>query len=810
MHLSLNWLKDFVNIPSKIKAEDLGRLLSLHTVEVEKIEKQSDKFKNVVVGKILEIKKHPNADRLQLTRVDVGKEILNIVCGASNIEVGQMVPVALVGAILPNGLEIKEAEVRGEKSSGMLCALDELGMGSDHSGIMILDKKAKLGQSLGDYLGLKDTVFEVDNKSLSNRPDLWGHYGIARDIAALLDEKFKPIKLNNKVLEKSSGKINLQVKIDDKKICPRYMAVAMEGVVVASSPDWMRERLIAAGMRPINNIVDVTNYVMLELGQPLHAFDAELVRKGDDYRIGVREAKAKEKIETLDGESRELSSEDIVITDSDKPIAIAGIMGGANSEIGDKTKNIIIESANFDYVSIRRSSQKLDIRTESSMRFEKGLDPNLCETGILRAVELIRKVSPKSKVASELVDEKNFSLNTGPIEIDLGWLENMVGQKIEKEKVFSILENLGFEAEHKNSEILKIKIPTWRATRDISIKEDLAEEVIRIYGYNNIKAVMPKIDMGGVEVNKEKILERKIRDILSGAPAMSEVYNYSFVGEEQLKKLNIDYSRHIRLLNPIASNQSLLRQNLAPNLINNIVFNQPRFDSIKIFEIGNIYLSSEGSISKDAEKNGFLPYQEKRLGLALASGDMNNSFSKIKGIIEYLFSALDVNICYKESETMPSWADGKYFAEIMFGPENIGYVAGVSGSLGRGVGLKREAVISEINLLKIYEIFSVKDARKYEPLDKFPHLVRDLAFVVESKVLYNDIKKEIMNFDKLIKRVELFDVFQGGKLGEGKKSMAFHIVYQAERTLVSEEVDGLQKKLIKNLEQKFGAKIRDF
>lgn len=810
MHLSLNWLKDFVNIPSKIKAEDLGRLLSLHTVEVEKIEKQSDKFKNVVVGKILEIKKHPNADRLQLTRVDVGKEVLDIVCGASNIEVGQMVPVALVGAVLPNGIEIKEAEVRGEKSSGMLCALDELGMGSDHSGIMILDKKAKLGQSLGDYLGLKDTVFEVDNKSLSNRPDLWGHYGIARDIAALLDEKVKPIKLSNKVLGRPSGKVNLQVKIDDKKICPRYMAIAMEGIVVAPSPDWMQERLIAAGMRPINNIVDVTNYVMLELGQPLHAFDAELVRKGDDYKMGVREAKAKEKIETLDGESRELSTEDIVITDLDKPIAIAGIMGGANSEIGDKTKNIIIEAANFDYISIRRSSQKLDIRTESSMRFEKGLDPNLCETGILRAVELIKKVSPKSKVASELVDEKNFSLNTGPIEIDLSWLENMVGQKIEKEKVFSILENLGFEAEHKNSEILKIKIPTWRATRDISIKEDLVEEIIRIYGYDNIKAVMPKIDMGGVEVNKEKILERKIRDILSGAPAMSEVYNYSFVGEEQLKKLNIDYSRHIRLLNPIASNQSLLRQNLAPNLINNIVFNQPRFDSIKIFEIGNIYLSSEGSISKDAEKNGFLPYQEKRLGLALASGDMNNSFSKIKGIIEYLFSALDINIYYKESETMPSWADGKYFAEIMFGPENIGYVAGISGSLGRGVGLKKESVISEINLLKIYEIFSAKDVRKYEPLDKFPHLVRDLAFVVESKVLYNDIKKEIMNFDKLIKRVELFDVFQGGKLGEGKKSMAFHIVYQAERTLVSEEVDGLQKKLIKNLEQKFGAKIRDF
>ncbi len=317
MYISLNWLKDYVDIPRKVSPDDLGLLLTTHTVEIDDVINQAEKFKNVAVGKILEINKHPNADRLQLAKVDVRNEILDIVCGASNIEVGQLVPVALVGAILPNGLEIKEAEVRGEKSFGMMCAADELGLGDDHSGIIILDKKAKVGQNFADYLGVKDTVYEVDNKSITHRPDLWSHYGLAREISAFLGVKFKEHNTNKSPLTpfNKGGEIKLKGKIEDYDLCPRYMAIAMDGIAIEDSPKWMQERLIAVGVRPISNIVDITNYVLLELGQPLHAFDAKLL--GD--KIVVRRAKNKEVIETLDGEKRKLDKNDIVITDGKNP-----------------------------------------------------------------------------------------------------------------------------------------------------------------------------------------------------------------------------------------------------------------------------------------------------------------------------------------------------------------------------------------------------------------------------------------------------------------------------------------------------------
>jgi len=576
MYLSLNWLKDFVDIPRSITAKELGVRLTMHTVEIESVEKQADKFANIVVGKILEIKKHPNADRLQLVKVDIKDRKLDIVCGAPNIKIGQMIPIALVGAILPNGMEIKETEVRGVKSCGMLCAEDELGLGEDHSGILILDKKAKIGQNLAQYLGLKDIIFEVDNKSITHRPDLWSHHGIAREISAFLSAKFKEYKLNEKLF-KGADDVKISVKVEDFELCPRYMAITIDGVKIEDSPQWMQERLIAVGMRPINNIVDITNYVILELGQPLHAFDKNLVDK-----IIVRREKNNEVMETLDGEKRKLDKEVLVIADSQKPIAIDGVMGGTNSEINNETSSLIIESANFNFISIRKTSQKLGLRTESSIRFEKALDPNLCGLAIARTVELVKKLCPKAKIVSDLVDEKKFKLNQGPIKLDLEWLnerigpsfapagaEAMAGKKATEgkaEKTIKILESLGFSVEQNGSE-LKVTVPTWRATRDISIPEDLVEEIARIYGYDNLTPTMPRVAMEAPEINQEKTLERRIKNILSADAGLTEIYNYSFVGKEQLEKLGIDFSDYVRLANPIASHQTMLRQNLAPNLI---------------------------------------------------------------------------------------------------------------------------------------------------------------------------------------------------------------------------------------------------
>lgn len=817
MLLSLNWLKDFVKIPGSITPEELAVRLTLHTVEVEAVENQAKKFDRVVVGKILEVKPHPNADRLQLVKVNSGNEVLEIVCGATNIAPGQLVPLALTGAVLPNGVEIREVEVRGVKSNGMLCASDELGLGEDCSGILILNKAAKIGQNLAKHLRLEETVFEIDNKSLTNRPDLWSHLGMAREIAAFLKTRFSPYQPNKKILAKPTGSFKVKVIVEDGQLCPRYMAVGVERVRVAPSPDWLAKRLIASGMRPINNIVDVTNYVMLELGQPLHAFDASRINTNKETNkreslIIVRKAKEGEFIETLEGEKRKLDKDTLVIADSKKPIAIAGVMGGANGEISDKTTSVIIESANFDFISIRKTSQKLGLRTESSIRFEKSLDPFLAETAIIRAVELILKICPGAKVASDLVD--NFTLESRQakhtILLNLGWLYRRLGEAIKPSRVIEILSSLGFTVKQKDDD-LSVAVPSWRAIRDIEIAEDLAEEVVRIYGFDKIKASLPEIVMFQPEKDEERKFEKKIKEFLAGGAALTEVYNYSFVGAEQMKKLFLDYAGHLKLANPIAAHQTMLRQSLAPNLIENVKLNQPRFREIGLFEIGSVFLSSEGELDKDNRGGGKLPFQEKRLGIILAEDEAADLFRKTKGVVEYLLDSFELQGEWKSAEIKFNWADEKQSADLRVAGRTVGSVNKLSSKIGRGLGLKKEAAVAEINLKQLFIAVKVRGPKKYQEYEKYPPLTRDLAFVVNNKILYSDIKEEIEGFSELIRQVELFDVFTGGKLGPKNKNLAFHLIYQAaDRTLTAAEVDKLQAELIKKLEEKFGAKIRNF
>ncbi|MBU4257053.1 phenylalanine--tRNA ligase subunit beta, partial [Patescibacteria group bacterium] len=662
---------------------------------------------------------------------------------------------------------------------------------------------------------LKDVIYDIDNKSITHRPDLWSHYGMAREIAAFLDVKLKKYNANttNLYANTTNQKMRIDVKIEDEKLCPRYMAVAVSGIKVEPSPEWMRERLIAAGSRPINNIVDITNYVMLELGQPLHAFDFSKI--SNDIKIIVRKAKQDEVIETLDGEKRRLDEEMLVIADKNKPIAIAGVMGGANSEVDGATTEIILESANFNFISIRKTSQKLGLRTESSIRFEKSLDPNLCELALAKAVELIKKICPEAKISGNPVDEKNFALNQGPIKLNLEWLNKIIGQEIEEKKVVKILNSLGFEIKQDtkcpSGHLVSVKVPTWRATKDISIPEDLLEEVARIYGYGNIASVMPIVEMEPPKINEEKLLEKKIKNTLAGAPALAEAYNYSFVGEEQLAKLGIDCASYVKLANPIAAHQTMLRQSLAPNLIENIRTNQARFERIGLFEIGSICLSAPGEIDKGGKTGENLPYQEKRLGIILAADEKINVFAQAKGIVEYLLMSLDLPFTFQTTEIRPDWADESACAKINVFKRDIGLATKLNSKARRGLGLKKEVAMVEISFAELFNIIKEQSMKKFRAYDKYPPAIRDLAFVVNEKILYNDIRDEIISFDKLINKVELFDVYSGGKLGKAEKNLAFHIAFLApDRTLTSEEVDELQKRLINRLEEKFEAKIRDF
>jgi phenylalanyl-tRNA synthetase beta chain len=838
MQLSLNWLKDFVEIPESLTPEQLGLKLTMHTVEIDGIKKQAENLNNIVIGKILKIEKHPNADKLKVCTVNIGDENLQIVCGGLNLKEEMLVVLAKIGAkVRWHGegelIELTSATIRGKKSQGMICASTEIGLSeifslkNEKEILDLTENNFKPGIALATALKLNDVIFEVDNKSITNRPDLWGHFGIAREISAFLGtqmiintkqiiaNKFSIDSTNSSQVFNSqfSNKFKINIKVENHELCPRYMAIAINGIKIEESPEWMQKRLISVGMRPINNVVDITNYVMLELGQPTHIFDLKKIKNmqipnfKSQTNIIIRNAKNKEVIKTLDGQDRRLDENVLVIANLENPIAIAGVMGGANTEVDNKTTSILIESANFNPVSIRKTAQKLDLRSEASMRFEKSLDPNLCEIALNRIVELIKEFCPKAEIISKAQDEKKFKLNQGPIKLDLDWLNKRIGQEISKKRVQEILENLGFEIK-KNNKILIITIPTWRATKDISIPEDLVEEIIRIYGYNNLKSEMPKVVMQAPEINNERLLERKVKNILSIGAKLTETHNYSFVNEEQLEKLKIKSSSTIKLVNSLSEDLTILKPSLIFDFLKNIKINQAKYENINLFEIDNIFLNSLGNINKNNIDQEKLPRQEKYIGILIANND--EVFSKIKGIVEYLLKQFDLQVNFKPVKNSLEWANKNIIAQISVLNKDIGIVAQLDNQIAENLGIKKQVAVAEINFQKFYDLIVSTPEKKYKELEKYPVVVRDLAFVVNEEILYSDIKNEIENFNKLISCVELFDVYQGGKIGQDKKNLAFRITYQANKTLTTEEINEMQNKIIKHLEKKFQAQIRNF
>ena len=802
MYISKNWLQDFVKIPNSLSAKELGLKLTMATAEVESIKNQAESLQGVIVGEILEIKKHPNADKLYLAIVDIGKAKLTIVCGAPNVREGQKVPVATIGAVLPNGMKIEKVKVRGTESSGMLCAEDELGLGKDHTGILILDKNFRVGEPLSKALGLDDVIYEIENKTLTHRPDLWSHYGIAREVAAISGEKLKEYKVM--VRDPHHDITKLDIKIEDYKLCPRYCGVVLEGIKIEDSPKWMQKRLEAVGMRAINNIVDITNYVMMEIGQPLHAFDYD---KLAEHRIVVRNAKKGEKIKTLDDQDRELNESMLVIADANKPVAIAGIMGGANTEIDNFTKKIIIESANFDHVSIRQTEAKLGLRSEASIRFEKSLDPNLAEWGIKRAVELILELCPSAKMVSQITDVKKFQLNQGPLKVSLDFLNKKIGQEIPADKIVKILTSLGFEVKKGKNE-LAITIPTWRATKDISIPEDIVEEVARIFGYDNLKVNMPLVDMKRPEINKERELERKIKQILAYGFGLNEVYNYSFVSEGQEEKLGLETASHIKILNPQAKELNLLRRSLIPNLLDNAALNCRNYDDFGLFEIGSIYWSeAKGEKISDKEEK-YLPLQVKLISGVITEKKNDKPFYIAKNVIAGLLSQLHFDFKLEKTQEILPFTKKARAVKIYIQGKEVGYIAEIADNLYEGLSLKNKVAIFEFNLTKLAALYS--DAIKYKPIPKFPSIDLDISMIIAKKILWEEIYQTAREVDKdLIRKIMFFDVYEGQGIPEGKKSIAFRIEYRSDdKTLTMEEVQVIHQRVLNILELKFSAQIR--
>ncbi len=777
----------------------------MHALEIEGVEKIGSDFENFVVGEILEISKHPNADKLQLTKINIGNKVLDIVCGAKNISVGDKVPVALVGAKLPNDLEIKEAEIRGEKSFGMLCAKDELGLGSDHAGILLLNKKLEVGTPLKEILGENDYVLEI--KVLPDRAhDAVSHVGLAREVAALDSNKIEYDYDGLKLAKKKTS--SLKISIENENLCERYIAAKLDNVKIEKSPEWISSRLEKCGIRSINNVVDVTNYVMLELGQPMHAFDFEQISNNGVAEIIVRGAKENEEIIILDGSVKKMSEEDIVIANKQGALALAGVMGGKYSGVNEKTVSIVLESATFNQTSIRKTKNKFALQTDAAMRFEKGLDPNLAEKAMVRAIEILTHITDAK--LDGIVDEYPAPVKPWTIKLDLNYVNSLLGENVPVKVSQEILTSLGFEVK-KAGKNLSVTVPTFRL--DVQTQEDLIEEIGRIYGYEKIVPTAQLVSIKPPVINEQRIFVRKVKNVLVGQ-GFSEVYNYAFYSQKDSENAKLQTFKHLELEAPGNLEQTILRVSLIPNLLKNVRENLKFAKQLHLFEIGKVFLPSKNFLPN--EKNmlcGLVVLEKKPVKKEQQSNLQQTSFFQTKSLINDLLLQLGIM-----NQNYVSFEDGfeqisKSFchegraAEIKLAGSNqaIGCLGEINPLVLADFDISSRVAFFEFDLELLQNISA--NENEFRAIPKFPNVMRDLAMIVSNGQRVDDILKVIQEEGgDLIADVDLFDIFD---FADGTSSYAFHIMFNAgSRTLTSEEVDVITAKIISKLESQLKVQIR--
>ena len=797
MLVSYNWLKQYTNVEDNANA--LAEKITRGGIEVEGVEYLAEEISNVVVGYVVSKEKHPDAEKLNVCQVNVGEEEnLQIVCGAPNVDAGQYVIVAKVGAKLP-GIKIKKAKLRGVESQGMICSLAELGLSKSvvpknyQEGIYVFETEQELGSDVVEVLGLNDYI--LDLSITPNRADALSMRGLTYELGALYNNK---VNFNDVEKEENYEATSLQVAIESDS-CRNYVGQIVKNVEVKSSPLWLQTRLMNSGIRPINNIVDITNYVLLEFGQPMHAFDKDLV--GD--KIVVRDAKEGEVLETLDGEERKLQTTDLVITDGTRAIALGGVMGGKNTEVSEETKNIILESAYFNPTTVRRTSAVHGLRSDSSARFEKGIDPNMQKAALARAVELILELCPNAVVESSVgvVNKEEEKV----VEITTSYINNYLGITLSTEEIAAILEGLSFTVEV-TGENLVVKVPTRRP--DISIKQDLVEEVIRIYGYDNLASTLPKFSKttkGGLTYS-----QRMVRDLRAvyASLGFNDTINYSLVSEEEATEYTLEDHHKVRLLMPMTETHSTLRQSLVPGLLNTVQYNAARKQKdLKLLEIGRVFFGSGDDNIQPKETlylSAALTGEERATKWLKESSSLD--FFAAKGYLEVVFDrlGLDEKVTYKKSK-LEGMHPGR-FAEVYLGEKRIGFIGEVHPQVADKLGLNTTYVF-EINLDEVISESKVKP--KYEEVTKYPEITRDIAMLVDVKDEYQNIYNVIESVNsKLITKVELFDLYVGAELLVGKKSLALTITYSdKQKTLTDEEVTAVHDKVLSALTE-YGAIIR--
>ena len=796
--LSYSWLKELA--PTRLPAEEFARRLSEAGMGVERIERPAVALENIVVATITEITKHPNADKLQIAIVDAGAERFSVVCGGTNLKIGMKVAMAKIGARVRwhgegETVELAPAEIRGVKSFGMICAAAEIGLASwfTHAEREILDLgwlKAKDGTPLSEALGL-DEVFDIE--VTTNRPDALSAIGIAREAATILKGKliWQDGAVELKKIKPIKSAMPLQVKVHDKKFCPRYQAAVIDGVKIGPSPFWLQKRLFEAGLRPISNIVDITNYLMLLTGQPMHAFDYRKLAGG---AIEVREAKKGEKLRALDGRDYELQPGMLVIADAKKPVAIAGVIGGEETAVGVETKTVVFESANFDPVSVRRTSRVLGLHTDSSLRFEKGLGTEGTGDALYRAIQLSGELA-EGRPGSAVFDLRAARYKPLVYPFDPKRAEDEIGIPIAVSEMLAILRALGFTPK-KRGRNFTVAVPWWR-DRDVQNQRDFSEEIARITGYKNLPSILPAGVPPLRAVDPEIKLADQIKTVLAGAGA-TELYTYSFVSEELLALVSAPGVKPVRLLNPLSADFAAMRTSLIPSLLAVIRDFESERSEATFFEISRVYL----------DKSGGLPEEPLELLAACAGGSSSGEeFFRAKNLAETAVNAIGAKSEWRRAEKFDKalWHPGRV-AELFVDGDLLGTLGEIHPELLKRVGIEKRVAIFTAPLSRLV---SARRPRSFESPLLFPAVKRDLSFTIDARREYAEIVKAISSVSESIRAVELFDTYQGQGVPQNKKSMAFHLaIGAADRTLKAGEADALLEQVVKKLQSDFGAEMR--
>ena len=811
MKVSLNWIRDYVQLPADADLKKLAYDLTMSTVEVEDTIELAKQFDHMVVGVINTIEQHPNADKLRVCMTDIGGRVESIVCGGSNLREGMKVAVALPGSVCRwhgegEPVEIKKSKLRGVDSYGMICGAVEIGLADlfptkEEAHILDLsDFDAPAGTPLADALDLNDIILEIDNKSMTNRPDLWGHYGIAREIAALYDLPMKEFPHFDRNVENTSG---FHVTVEDAERCPRYLSAQIEGLSVKPAPYQMQSRIWKVGMRPINALVDITNYVMLATGQPTHAFDSDHIAG----HVIVRRAGEGEKLLLLNGKELALSGDDLVIADDAGVVGLAGVMGGAKDSILPETDKVILEVAYFDAKGIRRTALRYDNRTEASARYEKAIDPERCDQAFDLSMQLLGQLYPEMKVTG-LVDEYPQHLKQAEIDVPLSWLERRLGKRLPPEEIRHKMELLGYGISF-SGDNMHVVVPTWRSTGDVSIQADIMEEVARMYGYENFEAEPITTTFDGAINQLDKDLERRIKEYLAIRCGMQEIFTYPWMEESYVNAVLQSTEGILSLSTPPSPAERFVRSSLLPNLCKAVVKNERYFDEFSIFETAQVFRDENYTSPYDPREK--LPSQRKNVAGAFVTTDKDITalFRKAKGVVEMMARYVHMETLTFRQTEKPVWADNVVWLNIYRGEEKVGDLALLSKKVSMACGIKNlNVMLFQLDQDSLVPLKSRTNT--FTHMAEYPMTDYDISLLLDGSVQWKDVLQTVGGIkSELLHGASFVDEYRGKQVPAGKKSLTLRLsIGSKEKTLTSSEIEEVASNVLNKIAKRFGAELR--